>query len=509
MNLFPYSLGVFVGLLFCQIWWDVAGFTIRAEDLLALILLGDFFLRALLAGKLRLIRNSLNLPLLAWGGVLGLGVMITLLSPFDDTIHKDALVNGVRLILAIGMFFVVSSYKIPAKKKLKATVISVLGVSLVTTAVAVLQIGYWDRMLPIRLPEVLITFKEGANTERGREIFALYIGDTGSHTWSGMLAMQALLVWLIGRYAKKPWTKVGAFLYFGLMVLILVRISVRSSIMGLLIAIIGIEVLRGHRLIGKTLRVIAVAIVGALLVYILLYMAPDTYFIGRIRQVIPRFEGNRLFVHPGSNIYGRLDYWAAALRIFASAPLTGTGFYTYRVLSGRFLPSAIVHAHNSFFHTLAEFGIIGALVMGWLVASVIYYLYYTRHCLGQLTASIALWWEFVAGSLLFSALVSFFDNHLYLPTPISFRLVALGILVSLASEQCKAIKIGNNRSRRKYEPLQMETVHRHYIPRCSQGYVRATDNAVEFLPGLKQAPAGGDLGHRFLAHQQDATPLGL
>jgi O-antigen ligase len=452
MNLFPYLLGVFVGLLFCQLWWDVAGFTIRAEDVLALILLGVFFLRALLSGKLRLIRNFLNLPLLAWGGVLGLGVMITLLSPFDNTTHKDALVNGVRLILAIGMFFVVSSYKIPAKKKLKATVISILGVSLATTAVAVLQIAYWDSILPVRLPEVLITFREGANTEKGREIFALYIGDTGSHTWSGMLAMQTLLVWLIGRYAKKPCAKIGAFLYFGLMVLILVRISVRNSIMGLLIAIAGIEVLRGPHLIGKTLRVIEVAIVGALLVYILLYTAPDTYFIERIRQVIPRFEENGLSVQPGSNIYGRLDYWAVALKIFASAPLTGTGFYTYRVLSGYFLPGTIAHAHNSFFHTLAEFGIIGVLVMGWLVASVIYYLYCIRYCFGQLTTSIVFWWEFVAGSLLFSVFVSLFDNHLYLPTPIAFRLVALGILVSLASEQCKAVKIGNSHSKKEYRP---------------------------------------------------------
>lgn len=433
MNFFPHLLGLFVGLLFCQVWWDFAQITVRTEDVLAIVLISNLILPMLLTGKLRLPRNPLNLPLIVWSITISLGVLITLLSPFDGVTHKDALVNGARLVLGIGMFYVVVAHKTPANTKLKAIVASILAVSIATTTVALLQIGYWDGWFPLRLPDVLVTFKEGANTEKGREIFALYIGDTGSHTWSGMLAMQALLVWVVLRYVKRRWMRILTLLYFSVMVAILVRISVRNSILGLLIAIAGVEVLRGRCFTGKIIRIVVIALAGAGLLLSLFYLAPDAYFIERIRQAIPRFEGGKLVVHPGSNVYGRLDYWSAAVKIFASAPLTGTGFYSYRVLSGLFLPYEIVHAHNSLFHTLAEFGLIGLIVLVWLTASTICLLYRIRRVLGP-GELLVFWWEFVTGSLLFSAFVSMFDNHLYLPTPVAFRLVALGVLVSLAKE---------------------------------------------------------------------------
>jgi len=431
-------LGLFTVLLFCQLWFDVAGFTVRAEDVLALVLLGLLLLQVLLTGKLRYYRNPLNIPLLLWCVVLLMGVGITLLSPVDGVTKKDALVNGIRLVLAVGMFFVVVLHPALAEKKLKAVMAAVVGFSLITTAVALLQIGYWDGWLPFHLPSTLTTFKEGANTAPGREIFALYLGDTGSHTWSGALAMQALLVWLVGRYAKYPWRKWVAWLYFGLLVFILIRISVRNSILGLFVAIVGLEVLRGQTryMVNRILRLAGVMIGVVMLLYVLLYAAPDTYFIERIRQAVPRFENGELVIHRGSNVYGRLDYWAAALEMFTSSPLVGKGFYSYSELSSLFFPDRIPHAHNSYMQTLAELGLIGAGALGWLMVSIVWYLHRSRRYFKPQEPG-RLWWEFVVGSLLFLAFTMLFSNTFWSPSYVAFRMIGLGILVSLVEEKMR------------------------------------------------------------------------
>ncbi len=430
------ALCLFTTLLFCQLWFDVAGFTIRAEDALALGLLGLLLLQVLITGKLRYYRNPLNLPLVLWCAVLLMGVGITLLSPFADVTKKDALVNGIRLVLAVGMFFVVTQHPAPAERKLKAVMAAVVGFSLITTAVALLQIGHWDGWLPFRLPSALITFKEGANTAQGREIFALYLGDTGSHTWSGALAMQALLVWLVGSYAKYPWRKWAAWLYFGLLTFILIRISVRNSILGLFVAMVGLGILRGQTryLVKRILRLAGVMVVVVVLLYALFYVAPDTYFIERIRQAVPRFENGELVIERGSNVHARLDYWAAALKMFASSPLTGKGFYSYKDLSGLFLPGEIVHAHNSYLQTLAELGLIGAVALGWLMLNIGRYVYRSRRYF-KLREPGRLWWEFATGSFLFLAFTALFGVPFTLPIPFAFRMIVLGVLVSLVRER--------------------------------------------------------------------------
>lgn len=431
-------LCLFTVLLFCQLWGDVAGFTVRAEDVLALVLLGVLLLPALTTGKLRYYRNPLNLPLLLWCAVLLMGVAITLLSPFDGVTKKDALVNGIRLILAVGMFFVVERHPASAERKLKAVMSAILGFSLITTAVALLQIGHWAGWLPFRLPSVLTTFKEGANTAQGREIFALYLGDTGSHTWAGALAMQALLVWLVGGYAKHPWRKWAAWLYFGLLTFILIRTSVRNSILGLFVTLVGLEVLRGHTryLIKRILRLTVVMIVVAGLLYALLYIAPDTYIFERVRQVIPRFENGELVIERGSNVYGRLDYWDIALKLFVSSPIVGRGFYSYRALSENYYHSPIVHAHNSYLQTLAELGLVGAVVLIWLMLHIGRYLYRVRRHFEQRGLG-RLWWEFVMGSFIFLAFIALFGNPIWSSNYIAFRMTVLGILTGLARERKK------------------------------------------------------------------------
>jgi O-antigen ligase len=172
------------------------------------------------------------------------------------------------------------------------------------------------------------------------------------------------------------------------------------------------------------------------LLYVLLYAAPDTYFIERIRQAVPRFENGELVIHRGSNVYGRLDYWAAALEMFTSSPLVGKGFYSYSELSSLFFPDRIPHAHNSYMQTLAELGLIGAVALGWLMMNIVWYLHRSRRYFKPQEPG-RLWWEFVVGSLLFLAFTMLFSNTFWSPSYVAFRMIGLGILVSLVEEKMR------------------------------------------------------------------------
>jgi len=242
---------LFIVLLFSQVWFELNQTTVRSEDILTLMSLFIIFVPLIVVGKMQLKKNILNLPLIIWGGVILLGVLVTLISPFDSVTKKDAIVNGFRLVLSLSMFFIIVNMPIHANVKMKVTKNTIFLFSLITTGVALLQIAYWAGWLPFQLPQALVTFKEGANTEQGREIFALFIGDTGSHTWSGALAMQALLVWLMAKKRKYDTIKIALFGYFLLLTYILIRISVRNSILGLLVAIIGIEVIKNLKTRGR------------------------------------------------------------------------------------------------------------------------------------------------------------------------------------------------------------------------------------------------------------------
>ena len=233
-NLGFWLLLFIVILLFCQFWVEVGGFTFRLQDgFIILLLANTLFLPTILKLKFVYIRNSLNLPILVWASVLVFGVILTFSHPFSAALKKDSLVNMVRLLLALSLFFVISNFRMDAASKARFLKQTIIGFSFVTTFVSLLQVGHWDGWLPFSLPPVLTTFAEGANTARGREIFGLFLGDTGSHTWASMLAMQALAVWLTAQQQKNQLLKAAFFSYFGVLCLILVRISVRNSILGL------------------------------------------------------------------------------------------------------------------------------------------------------------------------------------------------------------------------------------------------------------------------------------
>jgi hypothetical protein len=424
-------------LYFAQIWLDLAGFTIRVEDVLSLFMLVGLFLPVAMTARLRYYRSPINAPLLLWNSALLFGLLVTLTSPFDSVTKKDAMINGIRLVLALNLFFVVYHHPAPARDKVQAILGTTIRFSFVTTAVALLQIGYWDGWLPIRLPAILTELKEGANAALGREIFALYVGNTGTHTWSAMLAMQALAVWVTAwntRRTLSRWARLG---YFALLYLILIRISVRNGILGLFFSIFGLTLLNAWRSGYPWKRILksALAIVLAILaIYALFRLAPDSYFMERIRQAIPQWQGYSLIIDRASNIYGRIDYAATALAIFQSQPVIGGGFWSYKTLSGILGPESAVHAHNSFFQTMAEMGSVGAIVLVWLIWRIGAYLQRSGRNLGDKKRRIVIW-QTTVGSLLLIVFTAFFSNSLSEPTEVGFRMVLLGALISLEREE--------------------------------------------------------------------------
>jgi len=71
-------------------------------------------------------------------------------------------------------------------------------------------------------------------------------------------------------------------------------------------------------------------------------------------------------------VVGRLDLWSSALKLFATHPLLGVGPDNFRHLYGAELGlegwDERVQANNLYLEVLADLGILGLAVFGWLVA---------------------------------------------------------------------------------------------------------------------------------------------
>lgn len=424
-------------LYFCQLWLTVGGVTVRLEDIMLLGLVG---LEAILAlTRLRFVfsPSPLNRPVLLLIGVILLSIVVTLVQPFTPTVKKDAIVNGLRLALAMGLFLGVYFHPAPAGTKSKAIFRTVLLFSLVTTAISLWQIVYWEGWLPVSLPPVLRTFKPGANTFSGREIFALFIGNTGTHVWSAMLAIQAMGAWIIASNSRNLWYRLAGFGYWGLLTLILFRTTVRNSLLGLLVAIVGLGLLKAWRSQDSwngLLRMGLIIVLPILSLIALFSLAPDAFFVARFRSIFPQLDNGQFVIDSNSNIYGRLYTWWEAWLIFVHRPVFGGGFWSYATLSPIYGIVTFVHAHNSYLQILAEWGTIGWLAFCWFAWRLRNYLSYVwsklpGRSLYQLT------WEWVVASALFLAFTAFFSNPWWEPNQIGFFMAILGALMSFTREE--------------------------------------------------------------------------
>ncbi len=431
-----WPLVLLVVLLFVQFWAEVGGTTVRSEDLLMAGLLGAWLLHGVLRSRLRYRSSPLNVALLVWLSVLLVGILVSLQRPIDSAAQRDALINGIRLILAFALFFAILNYPTSTEWKTRVFLRATVQFSFVTTAVALLQVAYWADILPFALPPALITIQEGANDALGREIFALFLGNTGTHVWSAMLSMQALTVWAIAQSMNGGIRRRLAYIYFLLLAAIVVRTSVRSSIVGLALAVAAISFLysaRSRYPLNRILRPLFVGAAVALAIAVLFTVAPDSYFIERIREAVPQFRDGELYISRASNIYGRLDYYYTALLIFRAYPLLGGGFRAYEALSGTLGTVQVVHAHNSYLQVLADLGLIGMLALLWLIIAIGFYLWRVRPVMQRERYADTLWYLTV-GSFVFLAFTALITNPLWEPKQVAFRMVLLGLTASYVKE---------------------------------------------------------------------------
>ncbi len=435
-NIIVWGLAILTSLYFVQVWPGLGGLTIRAEDLVLLILIGLLVTPVFLTGRFRYRDSPLYAPLLLWAGALLLGAMITLTSPLDTKWKQDAIVNAVRLALALSLFFIVYNYPATAHRKTVTIVGTIVLISFVTSTVALVQIAHWNGWLPFPLPAILTEFKEGANTEKGREIFGLYLGDTGTHTWSAMLAIQALTVWFLAWSTRSRMWRIAALLYFGVLTVILLRTSVRNSVLGLFIAISSVFVFDSFRSRFQTNRIVKPLLLvafGLVIIGTLFILGSEYYYTQRILQTLPQLQNGQIVIQGGSNIYGRLDYAATALTMFRSHPLLGIGFYSFEPLSTVYGPVSTPHAHNSFLQTISELGLVGLVCLSWLIWRIGTLLYATRGCL-DLSREAQLMWKLTVAIAIFLVFTAVFSNTFWSPAYMSVFMLFLATLASIVYE---------------------------------------------------------------------------
>lgn len=430
---------VLVLLMFCQVWFEVFDLTIRVEDLLLGLMFILWVLFGMQRGRLVWVRDIFNGPLALSSLVLVIGVANTLVQPFDGTLKRAALISAIRLILPLSVFLVWNNQPALARLKAQAILRSVLAISVLTTGVCLVQIAYWDQWAPFSLPAFLTESAEYANTTLGREVFGLFVGDTGTHDWSFMLAVQALVVFYAARFGKNFSKSMVLYVYFVVLVLILVRTSVRNSVLGLFVALTSSELIwpaKGSPLMSRLGRPGMIVILAFSCVLAFIQVAPENYFGARLLAAIPQIEHGRVLISPTSNLLGRFEYWRVALAMFSSSPWIGTGFGVFTPLSSEYSILPIVHAHNSYLQVMSDFGLLGVgtlLCLGWTLVRYAREVYALKIHDGWVAITRRLWLAY----LIMFAFTALFANPLETPRDVTLALLLLGILRSASREAAK------------------------------------------------------------------------
>lgn len=421
-----------VVLQFCQVWPEIGGFTFRFETILTSALLVYVLMTRFIHRPYRSFRNKLTMPVLIWIIVLMFGVMHTLLQPFPSGLKKDAIVNGIRLAMSFSTFFVALRYPLSPRKKLKIVLVSIIWFSFFTTTVAVAQIVYHDAWFSIQLPRCLTEHAAGANNERGREIFGLNLGDTSGHSFASFIAIQAACIFYWFGSQNRMFKKMLGVLISIMLLLLIMRVSVRAAFLGFLIGLLSVGLFDSSRKARRKTQyylkiLFMVLLIFGVLLSILEYSS-KSYYLERIASIIPKYHNNSITFKGGSNIYGRLFYWKNAEEIFIKSPIIGGGFYSYQELTSRLYHVLIPHAHNSYLQTLAELGLVGILAFILLLwrarrmwKDIV--IYQSRDEIFICTRRILLW------LLSFLLITMIFANTFYQPQYLSTGCILFGGLV--------------------------------------------------------------------------------
>jgi len=350
-------------LLFCQIWLTSGGITIRLEDIVLIFLNFFFFLPLLYKHQFKIRAGNLDIAIYSYIVIIFIGIVVTLYNnTFTDLTHKDALVNGIRLILSFTIFPIIINNANFNTEDILRIINVILFFSILTTIISFLQLLYWSGIINIGLPELFVRVHEDANTQKGREIYGLFVGDGGAHKWASILAIQAIILLNYIKYNSKGIKKIFGYLFLAILLIILVNISVRNAILGLIVALlINFFINVRNQDIFKRLYKPIIAMISLSILILIAYQYAGSYVINRVLVALPSIEDGGILIDRASNIFGRFEYARVAIEIFKDYPLMGAGYYSFSGISHLYsiTGSDYPHVHNSILHILCEHGIIG------------------------------------------------------------------------------------------------------------------------------------------------------
>mgnify|MGYP001107433166 CR=1 FL=1 len=197
------------------------------------------------------------------------------------------------------------------------------------------------------------------------------LADSAYIAWGYTASNGAIIILAIAIYSRLGDLKqILALVAFGLCSYFLLIATGRGPLLGLLLAGIIATIVQAPR-IGQRrvafsqVQIVALGIVGMGLAYIgYLYATDQT--VGALHRFLKLFdEADDPLLRAGAN---RFDQFAGAYRLWLEAPLFGHGLASYYALYGTSGEHVGNYPHNIFLHTLAEFGIIGFVLLALFIS---------------------------------------------------------------------------------------------------------------------------------------------
>lgn len=429
-----WTIPLLTALCFAQIWFSL-GITLRLEDLVLLGAGGIFVYTTLLSKDWVLKTHPFKTALLLLSLAFVFSAFSTKMRGYPGGVVKDAILNAIRVVLALSSFFI-TTYLSQRLEDLPQKILKTIGITgLVALGVCLLQILYWDVSQSLPLPSFLTTMNEESNQTAGREVFGLYISDTSAHGWSAILAVAGFYFFARAKHETRKRLTYG--LLTALCFVVLVRISVRASILGFIAGGLGTWLIESWNTVNKKRFALQLLLLGLALLPVYLYIINydgTSYSILRVQDSIPSFKGGQVSIDRGSNIVGRLYFWLFAVDLFQKYPLTGSGFYSYEHLSASASLFPAQHAHNSYLNLLGEMGLLGFSAFAFFIQQQ-FKLLKKAYQVQVSEGPIPLFRSIATASLLFFLFTALFANPFYDPHQLMIRMILMGVLYHFLKQQ--------------------------------------------------------------------------
>lgn len=321
-------------------------FAVRAfQHVFVTVLLGGWLL-------LRLVRRR-GLPTTPLNPLLYLNVIVWLVAALASADPRMALENVWQPLIGLLLFFVMVDLFQGGGERLLLDTQFLLAALVVILAGA--QLGSWWFGWGFGTPRLGWASVLGTDLPLPLTPPRLYV-PLGVSTWlAAYVAPLAVLAFAWGVAARKRSTRGGFLIFAALLAAVMLLTSSRGGWISLgagAAAFAGLQLLRDERL-----RRLAQRYALPLLIVALALVGVAVFVLTRLSAEVGHFSGDVL----------RFDLWRGALAITRDHPLLGVGpgefghvYRSYR--DPAYLDNRFSTAHNFYFNTLAETGIVGALV---------------------------------------------------------------------------------------------------------------------------------------------------